>query len=86
MNDSSLFKNRVGSEDTEQGIRRVTVENGQPQGVILTQLDEVVNWARKNSLWPFLFGPACCGIEFMTTCASRYVFCPPCVDLPAGAE
>jgi len=31
-----------------------------------------VNWARKNSLWPFPFATACCGIELMATGASRY--------------
>jgi NADH-quinone oxidoreductase subunit B len=43
-----------------------------PEGIILAQFDKVVNWARKNSLYPFLFGLACCGIEFMAACASRY--------------
>jgi len=32
----------------------------------------VVNWARKNSLWPMPFATACCGIELMATGASRY--------------
>lgn len=31
-----------------------------------------VNWARKNSLWPMPFATACCGIELMSTGASRY--------------
>ena len=31
-----------------------------------------VNWARKNSLWPMPFATACCGIELMSTVASRY--------------
>ena len=34
-------------------------------GIITTRLDEVVRWARKNSLWPLPFGTACCAIEFM---------------------
>ena len=33
--------------------------------VVTTRLDSVVNWARKNSLWPMPFGTACCAIEFM---------------------
>ena len=40
--------------------------------VITTQLDEMVNWARESSLWPMVFGTACCAIEFMSTAASRY--------------
>jgi NADH-quinone oxidoreductase subunit B len=37
-----------------------------------TRLDEVVNWARRNSLWPMPFGTACCAIEMMATFATKY--------------
>lgn len=40
--------------------------------VVTTRLDTVVNWARKNSLWPMPFGTACCAIEFMSVMASKY--------------
>src|SRR5467141_750798 len=40
--------------------------------VMLSQLDKLANWVRKNSLWPMPFGTACCGIELMATGASRY--------------
>jgi len=40
--------------------------------VMTTRLDAVVNWGRKNSLWPMPFGVACCAIEFMSMMASRY--------------
>lgn len=40
--------------------------------VITTRLDDAVNWARESSLWPFIFGTACCAIEFMSTAASRH--------------
>ena len=39
---------------------------------LTTKLDYVINWARRNSLWIMPFNTACCGIEFMATCASRY--------------
>ena len=39
---------------------------------ITTSLDFIVNWGRKNSLWPFPYGTACCAIEFMSTESSRY--------------
>src|SRR5688500_15489387 len=39
---------------------------------VTTKLDFLVNWARKNSLWPMPFGTACCAIEFMATAASKY--------------
>ena len=40
--------------------------------VVTTRLDAVVNWGRKNSLWPLPFGTACCAIEFMSVMASKY--------------
>ena len=40
--------------------------------VITTTVDAVVNWGRRNSLWPFPFGTACCGIEFMGVVSSMY--------------
>jgi NADH-quinone oxidoreductase subunit B len=40
--------------------------------IITSNLDRVVQWARKNSLWPLAFGLACCAIEMISTAASRY--------------
>ena len=40
--------------------------------VVTTKLDAVIDWGREASLWPFVFGTACCAIEFMATAASRY--------------
>ncbi|HSJ14868.1 MAG TPA: NADH-quinone oxidoreductase subunit NuoB [Longimicrobiales bacterium] len=39
---------------------------------LTTRLDEVVNWARRSSLWPMPFGTACCAIEMMATFATKY--------------
>ncbi len=47
---------------------------GQSPNWLLTRLDDLVNWARANSLWPMPFGTACCAIEFMATAASRFDF------------
>jgi NADH-quinone oxidoreductase subunit B len=40
--------------------------------VAITSLDKVYNWARSNSMWPMMFGLACCAIEMICTAASRY--------------
>ncbi len=40
--------------------------------VLVTRLDAVVNWGRKNSLWPIPFGTACCAIEFMGVVSSVF--------------
>ena len=42
------------------------------EGIILTTLDNALNWARKNSIWPMTFGLACCAIEMMSMSASRF--------------
>ncbi len=41
-------------------------------GYLTTQLNRVVNWARRSSVWPMPFATACCGIELMATASSRY--------------
>ncbi|MFZ4394782.1 MAG: NADH-quinone oxidoreductase subunit B [Kiritimatiellia bacterium] len=44
-----------------------------PPGLIhFSKLDEILNLARANSLWPMTFGLACCAIEMMATGASRF--------------
>jgi NADH-quinone oxidoreductase subunit B len=42
--------------------------------VSVTTLDKIYNWGRRNSLWPMMFGLACCAIEMICTAASRYDF------------
>ncbi|HBL16822.1 MAG: NADH dehydrogenase [Elusimicrobia bacterium GWA2_69_24] len=39
---------------------------------VLAASDEVVNWARKRSVWPVTFGLACCAIEMMAAYAARF--------------
>jgi NADH-quinone oxidoreductase B subunit len=41
-------------------------------GVVMTTLEDVLNWARLSSIWPMGFGLACCAIEMMQTFASGY--------------
>lgn len=41
-------------------------------GIITTSLDKIVNWGRKNSLWPMTFGLACCALEMMVAASSRH--------------
>lgn len=39
---------------------------------VVSKLDQLVNWARKGSMWPMTFGLACCAVEMMHTGAARY--------------
>ena len=40
--------------------------------LLLGSVDQVLNWARSSSLWPVMFGLACCAIEMIATATSRY--------------
>lgn len=42
------------------------------QGVVVTTLQELYNWGRRNSVWPMQFGLACCAIEMIATTMARY--------------
>ena len=51
---------------------RLPTDGHPAEGLILTKLDQALNWARKSSLWPMSFGLACCAIEMMSMGASRF--------------
>ena len=40
--------------------------------VTITTLDKIYNWGRRSSIWPMVFGLACCAIEMICTAASRF--------------
>jgi len=40
--------------------------------VTVTTLDKIYNWSRSKSMWPMMFGLACCAIEMICTAASRF--------------
>ncbi len=42
--------------------------------VMLSTLDDLINWGRSNSVWPLTFATSCCGIEMMATGAPRHDF------------
>ncbi len=51
-----------------------TVTSELSENIILTSLDDLHNWARLSSLWPLLYGTACCFIEFAALIGSRFDF------------
>jgi NADH-quinone oxidoreductase subunit B len=54
-------------DDVTQSVMRV------PGGdVRVGMLDQIINWARSNSMWSLTFGLSCCAIEMMATAASHY--------------
>jgi len=42
--------------------------------VAISSLSQLYNWGRRNSMWPMLFGLACCAIEMIATASSRFDF------------
>jgi len=66
------FQNTGGNPVDANRMKELLFGDEQPQGVVLTTLDNVVNWMRKSSIWPMTFGLACCAIEMMAMGASRF--------------
>ena len=68
------FDNLEGAhQHSKRGVmREVDLGETTPEGIVMTTLDNAVNWVRKNSLWPMTFGLACCAIEMMSMGASRF--------------
>ncbi len=55
-------------------INRTQVTQDLSENIILTTVDDLHNWARLSSLWPLLYGTACCFIEFAALIGSRFDF------------
>ena len=50
----------------------IPVPNELQSSVTITSLDKIYNWGRRSSIWPMVFGLACCAIEMICTAASRF--------------
>jgi len=63
-----------GTRTAEVVVPETATDTGlnEEGGFFVTKADALVNWSRKNSLWPLPLGLSCCAIEFMATAASKY--------------
>ena len=66
------YDNLLGSEENRRTVVRAMFGEQQHEGVVMASMDAVVNWVRRNSIWPMTFGLACCAIEMMSMGASRF--------------
>ena len=72
-------KKRYVSQLEAEGLNEVVpddfpgkiIPGGNGGNIVVTTLDSVINWGRKNSLWSLYFGTSCCAIEMMQTGAAR---------------
>ena len=69
----SLSLRATGADtDSAQRLHGQIREAVAGEGYLVTQFQNLANWARAGSLWPMSFGLACCGVEMMHTAVSRY--------------
>ena len=60
------------SQQPEQFLNDPMVPPELGNNLFITTLDKLYNWGRKRSMWPMMFGLACCAIEMICVAASRY--------------
>ena len=78
MNPTTAKGNALDLRQNEQILnpaeRSPTVTKELSENIILTTVDDLYDWARLSSLWPLMYGTACCFIEFAAMIGSRFDF------------
>jgi len=62
-----IIEPRTLRRETDSGF--LTTHDG---GILTTRVQDIAHWAQANSMWPALFGLACCAIEMMAFSAPRW--------------
>lgn len=62
----------VNSPQQTDGSSKGHLDTAVRRTLILSRLEDLVAWGRKNSIWPFHFGLSCCFVEMATSITSKY--------------
>ncbi len=70
----STLNNSPEQQQLMNPIGQPEVPQELSENIILTSLNDIYDWVRLTSVWPLLFGTACCFIEFAAMIGSRFDF------------
>lgn len=62
----------ASSQSLPPGAQGASIDESLRNFVVVTQLQKLIAWGRKNSMWPFHFGLSCCFVEMATSITSRH--------------
>ncbi|MBL7872529.1 MAG: NADH-quinone oxidoreductase subunit NuoB [Cyclobacteriaceae bacterium] len=62
--------NKPGQTTADSGTG--SFEETIQQNILLTSVQALLGWGRKNSMWPFHFGLSCCFVEMATSMTPKY--------------
>jgi NADH-quinone oxidoreductase subunit B len=62
--------------DANEPVRPIkgtgSMEEAVKQSLVLSTVQDLLGWGRKNSMWPFHFGLSCCFVEMATSMTPKY--------------
>ena len=67
-----MVTNQAGRYGASRNPRTEPFEQTVRRSIVLSRLEDLVKWARKNSVWPFNFGLSCCYVEMATSITSKF--------------